>query len=218
MDITPSLHLWRFMMTGDNLNDYALEVFLGASVIPEPGTCPDTVRAAKLEAVSKVLQRISFYRSRGFLPHLIHCVFAKKMKMISEATTVKDLRAVSDVPKPHYNGNRVIPSDFSVPEEEIMIWSLTSELGPLNDAGFRRYMELFEELFGIDEETLVKEALSGSLGEEVTWCWTITARNSFSIFWYPTSPEFIWPRNVVTLTQAINTTGSMRNYIAVCYF
>ena len=168
MDITPSLHLWRFMMTGDNLNDYALEVFLAASVIPEPGTCPDTVRAAKLEAVSKVLQRISFYRSRGFLPHLIHCVFAKKMKMISEATTVKDLRAVSDVPKPHYNGNRVIPSDFSVPEEEIMIWSLTSELGPLNDAGFRRYMELFEELVGIDEETLVKEALSGSLGEEVT--------------------------------------------------
>ena len=168
MDITPSLHLWRFMMTVDNLNDYALEVFLAASVIPEPGTCPDTVRAAKLEAVSKVLQRISFYRSRGFLPHLIHCVFAKKMKMISEATTVKDLRAVSDVPKPHYNGNRVIPSDFSVPEEEIMIWSLTSELGPLNDAGFRRYMELFEELFGIDEETLVKEALSGSLGEEVT--------------------------------------------------
>lgn len=168
MDITPSLHLWRFMMTGDNLNDYALEVFLAASVIPEPGTCPDTVRAAKLEAVSKVLQRISFYRSRGFLPHLIHCVFAKKMKMISAATTVKDLRAVSDVPKPHYNGNRVIPSDFSVPEEEIMIWSLTSELGPLNDAGFRRYMELFEELFGIDEETLVKEALSGSLGEEVT--------------------------------------------------
>lgn len=168
MDITPSLHLWRFMMTGDNLNDYALEVFLAASVIPEPGTCPDTVQAAKLEAVSKVLQRISFYRSRGFLPHLIHCVFAKKMKMISEATTVKDLRAVSDVPKPHYNGNRVIPSDFSVPEEEIMIWSLTSELGPLNDAGFRRYMELFEELFGIDEETLVKEALSGSLGEEVT--------------------------------------------------
>ena len=168
MDITPSLHLWRFMMTGDNLNDYALEVFLAASVIPEPGTCPDTVRAAKLEAVSKVLQRISFYRSRGFLPYLIHCVFAKKMKMISEATTVKDLRAVSDVPKPHYNGSRVIPSDFSVPEEEIMIWSLTSELGPLNDAGFRRYMELFEELFGIDEETLVKEALSGSLGEEVT--------------------------------------------------
>ena len=167
MDITPSLHLWRFMMTGDNLNDYALEVFLAASVIPEPGTCPDTVRAAKLEAVSKVLQRINFYRSRGFLPHLIHCVFAKKMKMISEATTVKDLRAVSDVPKPHYNGNRVIPSDFSVPEE-IMIWSLTSELGPLNDAGFRRYMELFEELFGIDEETLMKEALSGSLGEEVT--------------------------------------------------
>ena len=52
MDITPSLHLWRFMMTGDNLNDYALEVFLAASVIPEPGTCPDTVRAAKLEAVS----------------------------------------------------------------------------------------------------------------------------------------------------------------------
>lgn len=155
-------------MTGDNLNDYALEVFLAASVIPEPGTCPDTVRAAKLEAVSKVLQRINFYRSRGFLPHLIHCVFAKKMKMISEVTTVKDLRAVSDVPKPHYNGNRVIPSDFSVPEEEIMIWSLTSELGPLNDAGFRRYMELFEELFGIDEETLVKEALSGSLGEEVT--------------------------------------------------
>lgn len=112
MDITPSLHLWRFMMTGDNLNDYALEVFLAASVIPEPGTCPDTVRAAKLEAVSKVLQRISFYRSRGFLPHLIHCVFAKKMKMISEATTVKDLRAVSDVPKPHYNGSRVIRAEL----------------------------------------------------------------------------------------------------------
>lgn len=155
-------------MTGDNLNDYGLEVFLAASVIPEPGTCPDTVRAAKVEAVSKVLQRISFYRSRGFLPHLILCVFVKKMKMISEATTVKDLRAVSDVPKPRYNGNRVIPSKFSVPEEEIMIWSLTTERGPLNDEGFRRYMELFEELFGIDEETLMKEPLSGSQEEEVT--------------------------------------------------
>ena len=49
-----------------------------------------------------------------------------------------------------------------------MIWSLTTELGPLNDAGFRRYMELFEELFGIDEETLMKEPLAGSLEEEVT--------------------------------------------------
>ena len=50
-------------------------------------------------------------------------------------------------PKPPlYDGNNFIPDEFHIPEEELICWSETSMLVPLNSAGCKRYQELFRQL------------------------------------------------------------------------
>lgn len=45
---------------------------------------------------------------------------------------------------PTYNGNEFIPDKYNIPEEELICWSQTSLKAPLNDAGFKRFMEVFK--------------------------------------------------------------------------
>ena len=44
--------------------------------------------------------------------------------------------------------NEFITSKYCIPEEEMIMWSCTSLKAPLNEAGFKRYMQLFKEVFG----------------------------------------------------------------------
>lgn len=75
-------------------------------------------------------------------------IVSKKFKHIKEAETVNDIKLIMGKPEIIFNGNKIIPKHkWVLPEEEIMVWSLTSLKAPLSTEGMARYLELFEELF-----------------------------------------------------------------------
>jgi hypothetical protein len=70
--------------------------------------------------------------------------------MIREATTVADVKEIMSEPKPRYDGNTFSAGRFSIPEEEMIQWSLASLRAPIHGEAFERYMELFKSVFGVD--------------------------------------------------------------------
>ena len=77
-------------------------------------------------------------------------VFDKRLKLIANATTAGELKIIMDQPKPHFNGNKFISDPLSVPEEELILWSMTSLKAPFMHEAFERYFELFKQAFGVD--------------------------------------------------------------------
>jgi len=107
------------------------------------------VRKAKLEAYIDTARRITAYQEEGIRDDLVDVVFDKRLKLISDANTASELKKIMAQPKPYFNGNRFISDPLSVPEEEMILWSITSLKAPLMPAAFERYMELFKQTFGI---------------------------------------------------------------------
>lgn len=72
----------------------------------------------------------------------------KKLQQIKEASTIGDLNLIMGRPQVAESGGEVRAKHIWVlPEEEAMIWSETCLKAPLSDAGYKRYMMLFSELF-----------------------------------------------------------------------
>lgn len=101
----------------------------------------------KLKAMLRLLNTCRYYSSEGFLPELVTTICTKKSRYIAEA---KSKTAIDEILKPasiRFNGCEVVSaSEYSVPEEELIIWSITSLQAPLNTRGQRRYMKLFRQL------------------------------------------------------------------------
>lgn len=147
------------MVTGDKELDSIMELTEAVFVCPDPSKYSKAVIDAKYEAIRKVLSCTQYYRKHGIMSELVHAVFTKKLKIIKEADTVKDLKAIEKGCVPHFNGNQFIPGPFHIPEEELIMWSLTSLKAPLVSAGMKRYMELFKQVFGIDIYNCTDEQL-----------------------------------------------------------
>lgn len=102
----------------------------------------------KLVALNTVLQTTNRYGADGFMREIVDTIMEKKAEMILAATTVKDIRELSLPPKPYFDGAKWHISKNSVPEEEMVMWSLTSMAAPLTVEATRRYEELFKRFFG----------------------------------------------------------------------
>lgn len=150
------------MVTGDKELDSIMELTEAVFACPDPSKCSKAVIDAKYEAIRKVLSCTQYYRKHGIMSELVHAVFTKKLKMIKEADRVKDLKAIEKGCVPHFNGNQFIPGPFHIPEEELIMWSLTSLKAPLVSAGMKRYMELFKQVFGVDIYNCTDEQLDGA--------------------------------------------------------
>lgn len=107
---------------------------------------------AREKAVCNTLARVKLYRDEGIRNDLVHIVFVKRMELIQKAMTVKELHSIMNEPRPQYDGNAIYTSAYCVPEEEMILWSITSLRagGPLIDAASKRYLTLFRETFGTD--------------------------------------------------------------------
>lgn len=77
--------------------------------------------------------------------------------MILDATSVNDVREISTLPKPCYDGNKWHSSKNSVPEEEMVWWSKVALKAPLVSEAVKRYEELFEQFYGVS----IDEIMSG---------------------------------------------------------
>lgn len=98
----------------------------------------------KFEALRKSWSYIEVYAKDGFSEEILDAIMEKKAKMILSAKTIKDVRELSEPPKPYYTGNGWAVSKNSVPEEEMVLWSKASLRAPLTQEAMERYMELFK--------------------------------------------------------------------------
>lgn len=112
--------------------------------------CATAVRKAKLEAYLDTAGRITGYQDHGIRDDLVDVIFEKRLKLIGDANTVGELEKIMKHPKPHFDGNKFLSAPFSVLEEEMVLWSITSLKAPLMPAAFDRYFELFKQIFGVD--------------------------------------------------------------------
>jgi hypothetical protein len=112
------------------------------------------LRILALRQLEPIL-KLSFDRFGRENP-IVMIICEKKIAFILEARTKNEIDLILSSPKVHYNFNTVVPSNqYVIPEEELLIWSLTSLQAPLNEVGVNRFMELFLEVFP-EYEHLVK--------------------------------------------------------------
>lgn len=137
---------------GDKTLDSIMEIAASIFLMPEPGSESKRLSDARAAAVQTTLQRAAYCREKDVRTDLVHAVVEKRLKLIAEATTVKEIREIEAEPKPRYTGNGFVAGRFSVPEEELILWYLTSLRAPLVQAGFDRYMSLFQQIFGFMPE------------------------------------------------------------------
>lgn len=158
------------MITGDREIDDIMELVDAVYACPEPGKYAPAVEDAKYEAIRKVLRSTSFYRQRGIRSELIRTIFRRKIEMLQKAGTVKEIKDIENGSIPHFNGNRFVTGQYHIPEEELILWSLTSLKGPLLAQGFERYLEVFKQVFGFVPENYSDEAMEGFRRREAARC------------------------------------------------
>lgn len=113
----------------------------------------------KFEALRKFWSLVELYARDGFDEKILDAIMEKKSRMILDATTVKDIRELSEPPKPFYTGNGWAVSKNSVPEEEMIWWSKASERAPLMREAVERYAELFRQFYGKSVDELMGDAI-----------------------------------------------------------
>lgn len=130
------------------LEDYILELRNSSS--PASKT---KLKEAKINAVNSLLtiSRKCALGCDGMDLVKDEVLVSKKLLHIKEAETIKDMALIMGNPEITNNGCEILPKNkWVIPEEELMLWSKTSLVAPLNDMGFKRYMKLFEELFPVE--------------------------------------------------------------------
>lgn len=78
----------------------------------------------------------------------------QKVQCLSDVTTLGDVKLLLEAPKPHFDGAKWYVGKYTVPEEELMVWSLTSMIEPLNSDACKRFESLFEQIYGINPDDL----------------------------------------------------------------
>ncbi len=108
---------------------------------------PNKVRELRFNAIRQLQSRLVFYKELGYMESLLCSIARKRAEMIMRTTSKIEMEKVMRVQCPHYDGNKFVPDRYNVPEEEMISWAETSLKAPLNDIGYRRYAELFRQIF-----------------------------------------------------------------------
>ena len=108
---------------------------------------PERVKLLRSAALAELEITLNRYSERCYDSALLCDIASKKVGWIMEATTKKDIQAILNPSAPRYDGNKFYPDKYMPPEEEAIRWSETSLRAPLNEAGFKRYMEVFQQVF-----------------------------------------------------------------------
>lgn len=124
---------------------YILTVAI-ANVMTDPESS-DKTKEMRGKALKQIFARLNFYKARGFMDYLLNNIAEKKSVMIMEATSKTEIEKIVKLAPPRYDGAKFCPAEYSVPEEELICWSETSLHAPLNEEGFKRYQELFKQIF-----------------------------------------------------------------------
>lgn len=107
----------------------------------------DKLQKLRFEAMGQLQSRLTHYRELGYVEDLLCAIARKKSAMIVDASSKTEIKKVMALPSPYFDGNRFIPDKYDVSEEEMIFWAETSLRAPLNEPGFKRYKELFGQIF-----------------------------------------------------------------------
>ena len=91
------------------------------------------------------------------MDELISEISKRKIAFVLSVTSKTEMDKVIKPSKSHYNGAQFIPGKYDIPEEELISWSETSFLGPLNHVGHKRYLELFAQVFPDKSKEIVND-------------------------------------------------------------
>ena len=135
-------------MPQETLPDIEIQIITGMSRLGDSGN--KKLFVDQMAAIISLGATMRGYRDEFLNNELVSIICAKKIEFILQAKTKSDLKEILLPPKIYYNGNEVVATGrYHIIEEELLIWCLTSLWcgGPLNDAGFKRYMKLFTEVY-----------------------------------------------------------------------
>lgn len=136
-------------------SDYFLSLIpILAEIICED--IPDRIRELRFSALRQLQGHLRFYEERGYCSKLLCGIAQKKGEMILKITSKAEMEKLMKPHAPHYNGAEFVPDEYNIPEEELICWSETSFIGPLNNAGYKRYMQVFSEVFPEESKTLLQ--------------------------------------------------------------
>ena len=107
----------------------------------------DKVRKLRLNALKQLQSYLNYYKKLGYMDILLNAIAEKKGKMILQVSSKTEIDKLLKPRCPHFDGSKFVPDKYHVPEEELICWSETSLKAPLNHNGFKRYAELFKQVF-----------------------------------------------------------------------
>ena len=110
--------------------------------------------ALRFDALRDLQVLLSQYDKRRYSAKLLNSIGEKKGAMIMSADSKTEVNKILRPKAPHYDGVRFVSDRYLLPEEELICWSEASLRAPLNEAGYRRYMELFQRAFPEESEAL----------------------------------------------------------------
>ena len=139
-----------------NVTDYHQIIATALTAIAESNR-PERVKLLQSAALAELEITLNRYSERCYDPALLCTIANKKVHWITEATTKNEIQAILNPPAPRYDGNKFYPDKYMPPEEEAIRWSETSLRAPLNEAGFKRYMEVFQQVFHSSVEEILSE-------------------------------------------------------------
>lgn len=151
------MHIYRFhrrnlfgkdvlrLVDLDNCGYTFTMIFAFAEVIA--GDMPDKLRTLRFDGLRHLQGQLAFYKKRRYAEELLNGIAKKKCRMILSVASKTELDRVLKPHGPHCDGVRFIPDPHMTSEEELICWSETSLKAPLIEAGYKRYAELFKEVF-----------------------------------------------------------------------
>ena len=101
----------------------------------------------RLTGLRRLQAQLTHYERLGYNSSLLEAISEKKSQMVLQVSSQTELDKVICPRAPHFDGNKLIPDKYSIPEEELICWCETSLRGPLNEYGQHRYMEVFRQVF-----------------------------------------------------------------------
>lgn len=137
--------------------DIPLILFFSEVLVSEKK--PDKVRKLQFSALRTLAGHLRYYKSLGYMDRLLYAIAEKKGKLILEITSKTKMDKLMQPHCPNYDGNKFVDDKYVIPEEEMICWSQTSLKEPLNEAGFKRYMELFQRILPDAYEKHIEQQL-----------------------------------------------------------
>lgn len=113
----------------------------------EKNGATEKVKKLQLEALQALSRQLWLLQARCYCEQILLAIAEKKTQFILSITSKTEMSKLLNPKAPHYDGVRFIPDKYHIPEEELVGWCETSLRAPLNEVGYRRYMEVFKQVY-----------------------------------------------------------------------